>query len=188
MCAEPCDGCQNIYADQFGDMSRRVSDGNSTARMSSIERDSLSATPKDTTWRASECSSAVRVGSIERDSLSAEPKDTPCGGLETARAPVVAAQRMGRIMAAKSLAAVWSVRRAREHAHQPALCDGEVFTKSGEGHSRCEHAESATSCACRATLRVRSGEHGSRRPPCVNAAARILRDGSHFGVQNTSRI
>ena len=28
-------------------------------------------------------------------------------------------------MAAKSFAAVWSVRRAREHVHEPALCEGE---------------------------------------------------------------
>ena len=105
MCAEPCDGSQEIYVDQLRDMGRR----------------------------ASECNSAVRVSSIERESLSAEPTDTPCGGLETARAPVVPAQRMGGMMAAKSFAAAWSVRRTRELAHQPALCDGEVFTKSGKG-------------------------------------------------------
>ena len=103
----------------------------------------------------------MRVGSTERGSLSALAKDTPCDGLKTARAPVVATQHKGGMMAAKSFAAVWSVRLAGEHVHEPRPCDGEVFTNSGNGLLCCEPAEGATLYTCRNSPRVRSSEHGS---------------------------
>ena len=61
--------------------------------------------------------------------------------------PFFTAQQMGGIMATIIFAAIESVQRAGEHVHEPGLCDDEVFTKSGEGHCHCEHADSTTSCA-----------------------------------------
>ena len=72
----------------------------------------------------------MRVGSTERGSLSALTKDLLFDRLKTAHAPVVDAQHMGGIMAAKSFAAVWSVRRAREHVHELALCEREVLLRA----------------------------------------------------------